>query len=457
MRVRIRIATLLSLAIAAGAAHAANLVENPDFADGLTGWSNLGNGTIAIDTDEGIPDGASIRVTNSGALSSCIVIDDSTPIDLHVYMKGVGGGGGLGWAGLITYSDATCTTPSGGPTTEAYRLGANDAWWRFGLDNVTLPQGTASAQVFLGAQMGTFGAIGDALFDHVLFGPTGTLGDAIPASQEGLTGTWYNPDTSGQGFEFVIDSGTNGGDASLFGAWFTYGTVAGGSDTQRWYSLQATFSPDATDAGVTIYQNIGGNFDAPPTTSPVGVGSGSLTFFSCDSARFSYVFTNGSTGAITLRRLLPNVECIEPAAPPPPQPSEVGLSGAWYDPGTSGQGILAEVNDIDQQVFVGWYTYSLSHAGAGDASDQRWLSAQGSYEAGSDQMDLTLYASTNGTFDSNATVVTTEPVGLATLTFLTCSTATLDYAFTDGEFAGQVDSIDLVRLGPSLASCPLDP
>ena len=40
MRVRIRIATLLSLAIAASAAHAANLVENPDFTDGLTGCYN---------------------------------------------------------------------------------------------------------------------------------------------------------------------------------------------------------------------------------------------------------------------------------------------------------------------------------------------------------------------------------------------------------------------------------
>ena len=51
--------------------------------------------------------------------------------------------------------------------------------------------------------------------------------------------------------------------------------------------------------------------------------------------------------------------------------------------------------------------------------------------------------------------MSTDPVGLATLTFLMCSTATLDYVFTDGEFAGEVDSIDLVRLGPALASWPL--
>jgi hypothetical protein len=52
-------------------------------------------------------------------------------------------------------------------------------------------------------------------------------------------------------------------------------------------------------------------------------------------------------------------------------------------------------------------------------------------------------------------VVTTSPVGTATITFLTCFDATLDYAFTDGELAGVSGSIDLTRLGTALTSCPL--
>jgi hypothetical protein len=58
-------------------------------------------------------------------------------------------------------------------------------------------------------------------------------------------------------------------------------------------------------------------------------------------------------------------------------------------------------------------------------------------------------------FDSGSMVVTTSPVGTATMTFLTCFDATLDYAFTDGELAGIGGSIDLRRLGAALTSCPL--
>jgi hypothetical protein len=453
MRHRIRTASVLSLAFAASAAQASNLVENGDFTGGVEGWSVGASGVISIKTDDGIPAVPSLDVSTDAtgvgtAVSSCIPIDDSVNVDLHAFVRGKAG---LTAVGVFVFSDTACTTSIQSLSTQVFRVG--DAWFPIGFNNVELPEQTASVQVFFGVTGGSVGATGEMLFDHVAFGPTDTLGDALPIAQEGLTGTWYNPDRSGQGFEFVIDPGTNGGDGSLFGAWFTYDTIAGGPSAQRWFSLQATFSPGTTTADVTIYQNLGGTFDQPPATSAIAVGSGSLTFFSCESALLTYGFNAGPVGATVLRNLLPNVECGAAGTPPP---SDFGLSGTWYDPATSGQGIVAEVNPVDAQVFVGWYTYSLD-AGNGGAGQQRWLSAQGAYDVGSTAMDLTIYQSTNGTFDSDHTTVTTTPVGLATLTFLTCTTATLDYAFTDGEFAGKVDSIDLVRLGPPLASCPLDP
>jgi hypothetical protein len=453
MRHRIRTATLLSLAFVAVAAQAANLVENPDFSDALEGWSVGPAGAISLKANDGLPSAPSLDLAASGtdvgsAVSSCIPIDDSVNVDFHAFVKGVTG---LTAVGLFVYSDGACTTSIQTLSTQAFRVG--NAWFPIGFNETELPAGTGSVQVFLAVAAGTGGTTAETLFDHVAFGRTGTLEDAIPIAQEGLTGTWYNPDRSGQGFEFVIDPGSNGGNASLFGAWFTYDTIAGGPNSQRWFSLQATFPPDTTTANVTIYQNLGGNFDAPPATSAIEVGRGSLTFFSCDSALFTYGFNAGLVGATVLRNLLPNVECGGTGTPPP---TDYGLSGTWYDPNTSGQGIVAEVNPVNAQVFVGWYTYSLDQ-GSGGAGQQRWFSAQGAYDVGTASMDLTIYSSTNGTFDSDDTSVSTVPVGLATLTFVTCSTATLDYAFTDGEFAGQVDSIDLVRLGPALASCPLDP
>jgi hypothetical protein len=454
MRHALYVASLFLIAAAASAAHASNLVPNPELDDGISGWSlGTATGALGIVETTGIPSAPSLRVTgdtttpDAAALSSCIRIDESTHVDFFAYALS---GAGNPVAGVQAYSDTACAAPLDSIATAP---GGELPYWReIGFTDQALPAGTHSAQVVLTSEAGASGGLGDLLYDHIAFGPTGTIpGDRIALAQEGLTGTWYNPETSGQGFEFVIDPGTNGGNASLFGAWFTYDIDAGGPESQRWFSLQATFNPNDVSANVTIYQNIGGNFDSPPPTSAVAVGTGTLTFFSCESGLFTYAFDGGLEGSVPIRNLLPNVECGTTGTPPP---SDFGLTGAWYDPTTSGQGILAEVNPVDAQVFVGWYTYSLGHTG-GDASQQRWFSAQGAYQVNTDQMDLTVYASTGGTFDSSTGIVTTQPVGTATLTFFTCFDATLDYAFTDGELAGLSGSIGLTRLGAALESCPL--
>jgi hypothetical protein len=456
MRHALHVAFSLAFATAAGAAHASNLVPNPEFDDGLDGWS-LGTetGSLAIVANDGIPAAPSIDVAGDAstlaaiALSSCIVIDDSTNVDFFAYVKSIAGNP---LAGVQAYSDAACTAPL---SAIGVAPGNERPFWReISFTDTPLPTGTHSVQVLLTMEAGAVGDPAEALYDHVAFGPTGTIpGDRIALAQEGLTGTWYNANTSGQGFELVVDPGANGGDASLFGAWFTYDFAPGGPDSQRWFSLQASFDPSSASADVTIYQNVGGTFASPPGTAAVPVGSGTLTFFSCDSGLFTYAFDGGAEGSIPVHNLMPNVECGETGTP---APSDYGLSGTYYDRGASGQGIIVEVNPVNAQVFFGWYTYSLGHEG-GDASEQRWFSAQGSYEVGTDQMDLLLYASTGGTFDSGETPVTTVPVGLATITFNSCSSATLDYAFTDGELAGETGSIDMSRLGAALASCPLAP
>jgi len=96
-------------------------------------------------------------------------------------------------------------------------------------------------------------------------------------------------------------------------------------------------------------------------------------------------------------------------------------------------------------------------AGEGQGeSGQRWFSAQAPYTVGSRTMELTVYSSTGGTFDSDDTTVATVAVGTATLTYTSCTAATFDYTFTAGEFAGQSGSIPLTRLGTPLSSC-VDP
>jgi hypothetical protein len=335
-------------------------------------------------------------------------------------------------------------------------INATRKWQMIGYDDRALPGNAASVRVYVDGSYGPMGSVGDVVIDHVALGPTGTLPTPI-AFQEGLTGTWYNAATSGQGFEFIISTPeAPGGQALLFGAWFTYDVASGGSASQRWYSMQAAVAPGGTAASVAIYRNTGGHFDAPPATTAEQIGSGTLTFFSCTSALFTYAIDNGPSGAVPLHPLLANAECDDGADPDAAPPSDFGFSGAWYDTATSGQGLMVQVDPADAQVFLGWYTYALDGATAANTS-QRWLSAQSPYDVGATSMDLDVYATIGGVLDSDQGTVVTTRVGSATLTFTSCTTATFEYDITGGEFSGQNGTIDLSRLGSPLASCAFAP
>ena len=104
-------------------------------------------------------------------------------------------------------------------------------------------------------------------------------------NQQGLTGSWYEPATDGQGFEVEVYPDFVGpGTGSVFVSWFTYDTVAGGAERQRWYTLSGSVA-SGQPASLTIYRNTGGNFNAPPVTDEVAVGTATLSFDSCTSGR----------------------------------------------------------------------------------------------------------------------------------------------------------------------------
>lgn len=45
-------------------------------------------------------------------------------------------------------------------------------------------------------------------------------------------------------------------------SWFTFDTKAGGADGQRWYTLSGDVPSGASNLALTIYRNVGGNFNA---------------------------------------------------------------------------------------------------------------------------------------------------------------------------------------------------
>ena len=113
-------------------------------------------------------------------------------------------------------------------------------------------------------------------------------------------------------------------------SWFTYDTVIGGVERQRWYTAQGPVMTGQPNAALTIYQNTGGNFNAAPVTMAQAVGTATLSFDTCTSGQLSYTFTDGTgrTGTIPLIRLTQNVTCS--TATPHPTNADFALSGNWY-------------------------------------------------------------------------------------------------------------------------------
>ena len=107
----------------------------------------------------------------------------------------------------------------------------------------------------------------------------------------GLNGSWYNPDTNGQGF--LIDVlPTNG---TVFLAWFTYETVRPpssysanlGEPGHRWLTAQGSFS--GNQAQLNIVLSDGGVFDkGSPAPSNSAYGTMTLAFTGCNSGTITY-------------------------------------------------------------------------------------------------------------------------------------------------------------------------
>jgi sugar lactone lactonase YvrE len=109
-----------------------------------------------------------------------------------------------------------------------------------------------------------------------------------------------------------------------------------------------------------------------------------------------------------------------------------GLTGAWFNSETAGQGLLVEIIPSRNEVFVAWFTFEAATLKIG-APEHRWLTAQGSYSGAT--AELTVSSTTGGAFDQAGPVETTA-VGSATLSFSDCETARFDYVLDDAPSAG---------------------
>jgi hypothetical protein len=277
--------------------------------------------------------------------------------------------------------------------------------------------------------------------------------NAINPNQHGITGSWYNPATSGQGLEIELFPNLGGnGQGLLFAGWFTYDVTAAGG--QRWYALEGTVSSTNSIALLNIYAGYGGNFAAPPVVTPTQVGTATLAFNDCNHGVLTYTFYDGRSGTIPLTRLTTNVTCgangDNGAAP-----GNYLLSGSWSQAETSGQGFVFDVNPAQSNFFAAWYTYAPTGQQIGGPASERWYTIQSGLLSGVSSISgAAIYATGGGIFDSSATP-TPAPVGTADIKFNSCTSVTLKYTFTAGVNSGLSGTLNLTRTGPTPQGCTL--
>jgi hypothetical protein len=149
------------------------------------------------------------------------------------------------------------------------------------------------------------------------------------AIQFGMTGSWYDPSASGQGFSFEVVPH----DPPLFLAyWLTYaredaflaerqqGLELRARHLQRWMVASGNYQRGDAKVSLDVQFVAGGFFDVPDNPTSRSIGTAMLMFHSCTEATLHYdiAFENDEAQrverSVALRRLTPNVACEEELA-----------------------------------------------------------------------------------------------------------------------------------------------
>jgi hypothetical protein len=134
---------------------------------------------------------------------------------------------------------------------------------------------------------------------------------------------------------------------------------------------------------------------------------------------------------------------LPPASWPPP--ARPALTGFWYDPGSSGEGLYLEHFPASGQIGGAWMTYTV--AGGTDRAAQRWYSLGGAAGTNDGAVDLTILRSSGGQF-AGPPAVDADAVGTARLRRLDCDRVQLDYRFDGDVNDAAAGSLTLVTLVP---------
>lgn len=131
----------------------------------------------------------------------------------------------------------------------------------------------------------------------------------------------------------------------------------------------------------------------------------------------------------------------------------VGMSDAWFDPATSGQGFFIIAWEDVQTMFLSWFTFDTVRppeevtAILGEPG-HRWVTAQGPFSG--DTATLEVFLTSGGVFDAADPPATTDqlPIGMITITWSSCAEGVLTY---DLPLLGLMGEIPIQRIVPDNA------
>jgi plastocyanin len=133
-----------------------------------------------------------------------------------------------------------------------------------------------------------------------------------------------------------------------------------------------------------------------------------------------------------------------------------GMSDAWFDPATGGQGFFIIAWEIAQVMFLSWFTFDTERpptdvmAILGEPG-HRWVTAQGPFSG--DTAVLDVFLTSGGVFDASDPPASTDqqPIGTITITWSSCTEGVLAY---DLPLLGLMGDIPIQRIVPdNVALC----
>jgi len=179
--------------------------------------------------------------------------------------------------------------------------------------------GTASEATFRGVNGIAVTPEGSTVYVSEFRQDGGVRAISIPTFEinEGITGSWFFPETAGSGFFLDYDPTTE----FLFATWLTYANDEEGADgTTRWLVGDALAT--GSEANLTLFRTEGGRFDGSNEVSVTPIGTMKIQFTDCSTAKVSYELDNDLNGAFSMIRLLPGTESLCEALSEVPGPEQ---------------------------------------------------------------------------------------------------------------------------------------